>query len=101
MTTHESRDALTTTRESRDATKTTHESGEAMTTTHEYGVRIGASAALRAGAAAAVLDGERLLLTRRSDIGEWCLPGGGIDPGERRPRRLSGRCWRRPGCGCG
>ncbi|WP_432949282.1 NUDIX domain-containing protein [Kribbella sp. CA-253562] len=54
-----------------------------MTTTHEYGVRIGASAALRAGAAAAVLDGDRLLLTQRSDNGEWCLPGGGIDAGER------------------
>jgi 8-oxo-dGTP pyrophosphatase MutT (NUDIX family) len=52
-------------------------------TTHEYGVRIGAGAVLRAGAAAAVLDGDRLLLTRRSDNGEWCLPGGGIDPGER------------------
>jgi 8-oxo-dGTP pyrophosphatase MutT (NUDIX family) len=30
-----------------------------------------------------VLDGERLLLTRRSDNGEWCLPGGGMDAGER------------------
>ena len=51
--------------------------------THEYGERIGASAALSLGAAAAILDGDRLLLTRRSDNGEWCLPGGGIDPGER------------------
>lgn len=51
--------------------------------TQEYGVRIGASAALRPGASAAVLDGDRLLLTRRSDNGEWCMPGGGIDPGER------------------
>ncbi|WP_238157928.1 NUDIX domain-containing protein [Kribbella voronezhensis] len=52
-------------------------------TTHEYGDRIGATAVLRVGAAAAVLDGDRLLLTRRSDNGEWCLPGGGVDPGER------------------
>jgi len=52
-------------------------------TKHEYGERIGATAALRIGAAAAVLDGDRLLLTKRSDNGEWCLPGGGIDPGER------------------
>jgi 8-oxo-dGTP pyrophosphatase MutT (NUDIX family) len=52
-------------------------------TKHEYGDRIGATAALRIGATAAVLDGERLLLTKRSDNGEWCLPGGGIDPGER------------------
>ncbi|MDX6236563.1 MAG: hypothetical protein QOG10_1378 [Kribbellaceae bacterium] len=52
-------------------------------TKHEYGERIGATAILRIGATAAVLDGERLLLTKRSDNGEWCLPGGGIDPGER------------------
>ncbi|TCO52037.1 ADP-ribose pyrophosphatase YjhB (NUDIX family) [Kribbella antiqua] len=52
-------------------------------TRHEYGDRIGATAKLRVGATAAVLDGDRLLLTRRSDNGEWCFPGGGIDPGER------------------
>lgn len=52
-------------------------------TTHEYGERIGATAALRVGATAAILDGDRLFLTKRSDNGEWCLPGGGIDPGER------------------
>jgi 8-oxo-dGTP pyrophosphatase MutT (NUDIX family) len=52
-------------------------------TKHEYGERIGATAVLRIGASAAVLDGERLLLTKRSDNGEWCMPGGGIDPGER------------------
>ncbi|ADB31830.1 NUDIX hydrolase [Kribbella flavida DSM 17836] len=57
--------------------------GERPRARHEYGVRIGAGAVLRPGATAAVLDGERLLLTRRSDNGEWCLPGGGIDPGER------------------
>ncbi|GAA3088489.1 hypothetical protein GCM10010530_12820 [Kribbella aluminosa] len=52
-------------------------------TRHEYGERIGATARLRVGAAAAVLDGGRLLLTRRTDNGEWCLPGGAIEPGER------------------
>jgi 8-oxo-dGTP pyrophosphatase MutT (NUDIX family) len=52
-------------------------------TTHEYGERIGATARLNIGATAAVLDGDRLLLTRRSDNGEWCLPGGGMDAGER------------------
>lgn len=52
-------------------------------TRHEYGDRIGAGARLRAGAAAAVMDGDRLLLTRRTDNGEWCMPGGAIDPGER------------------
>jgi len=52
-------------------------------TRHEFGERIGTTARLRIGAAAAVLDGERLLLTRRSDNGEWCLPGGAVEPGER------------------
>jgi 8-oxo-dGTP pyrophosphatase MutT (NUDIX family) len=27
-------------------------------------------------------DGRRLLLTRRSDTGLWCLPGGVMEPGE-------------------
>ncbi|NNG39503.1 NUDIX domain-containing protein [Flexivirga sp. ID2601S] len=27
-------------------------------------------------------DGDRLLLTRREDNGLWCLPGGGVEPGE-------------------
>jgi 8-oxo-dGTP pyrophosphatase MutT (NUDIX family) len=49
----------------------------------EHGDRIGVTADLRAGAAAAVRDGDRLLLTRRSDNGQWCLPGGGVDAGER------------------
>ncbi|HZX05155.1 NUDIX domain-containing protein [Kribbella sp.] len=52
-------------------------------TWHEYGDRIGATARLRVGAVAAVLDGDRLLLTRRTDNDEWCLPGGAIEPGER------------------
>jgi 8-oxo-dGTP pyrophosphatase MutT (NUDIX family) len=29
------------------------------------------------------MDGDRLLLTKRTDNGEWCLPGGAIEPGER------------------
>jgi 8-oxo-dGTP pyrophosphatase MutT (NUDIX family) len=56
----------------------------ATMTRHEYGDRIGATATLRPGASAAILDDAgRLLLTKRSDNGEWCLPGGGVDPGER------------------
>jgi 8-oxo-dGTP pyrophosphatase MutT (NUDIX family) len=50
---------------------------------HEYGERIAATATLRPGATAAILDGDKLFLTRRVDNGEWCLPGGGIEPGER------------------
>ena len=48
------------------------------------GDRIGKSAVLRPGCSATIFDpaGERVLLTRRKDNGVWCLPGGGMDPGE-------------------
>ncbi|MFF0340533.1 NUDIX domain-containing protein [Kribbella sp. NPDC004875] len=49
----------------------------------EHGPRIGTTARLRPGAVAAVMHGDRLLLTKRTDNGEWCLPGGAIEPGER------------------
>ncbi|WUJ68683.1 NUDIX domain-containing protein [Kribbella soli] len=52
-------------------------------TRHEFGDRIGATAQLRIGAAAAVMDGDRLLLTKRTDNDEWCMPGGAVEPGER------------------
>ena len=40
--------------------------------------------ALRAGATAVIFAGNRgkVLMTRRADNGRWCLPGGGMDPGE-------------------
>lgn len=46
--------------------------------------RIGKTAPLKVGCAAAVFDdsGKKLLLTVRSDNGQWCLPGGGMEPGE-------------------
>ena len=49
-----------------------------------YGDRIGKTAVLSVGAAAIILidDQKKVLLTRRSDNGRWCLPGGGMDPGE-------------------
>jgi 8-oxo-dGTP pyrophosphatase MutT (NUDIX family) len=48
------------------------------------GDRLGANASLKAGCAAVVWDArrEKILLTRRSDNGKWCLPGGGMEPGE-------------------
>jgi 8-oxo-dGTP pyrophosphatase MutT (NUDIX family) len=48
------------------------------------GDRIGAAATLKIGAAAAIFDrdGERILLTQRADNGQWCLPSGGMEPGE-------------------
>lgn len=48
-----------------------------------HGDRIGANASLKVGCAAVLFDqNERVLLTRRTDNGLWCLPGGAMDPGE-------------------
>lgn len=48
------------------------------------GERIGQEAALRVGCSAVIFDetGQKVLLTRREDNGQWCLPGGGMEPGE-------------------
>jgi ADP-ribose pyrophosphatase YjhB (NUDIX family) len=49
-----------------------------------YGERISKQARLRLGCSAVLFDSkrEKVLLTRRADNGEWCLPGGAIDAGE-------------------
>ena len=49
-----------------------------------YGERIGRLGAVRLGCSAMLFDEkrEKILLTRRTDNGQWCLPGGGVDPGE-------------------
>lgn len=49
-----------------------------------YGQRIGKLAKLTPSCAAVIFDATRqsVLLTRRSDNGQWCLPGGAMDPGE-------------------
>lgn len=49
-----------------------------------HGERIGKTAALRTGCSAVIWDEThtRILLTRRTDNGQWCLPGGATDPGE-------------------
>lgn len=50
----------------------------------EYGERIGQTALLRVGSAAVIFDetGEKILLTRRTDNGAWCIPGGAMEVGE-------------------
>ena len=50
----------------------------------EYGPRIGKLGKLRPSCAAIIFDSARqkVLLTRRTDNGQWCLPGGAIDSGE-------------------
>jgi ADP-ribose pyrophosphatase YjhB (NUDIX family) len=49
-----------------------------------FGERIGRLGQLRLGCAAVLFDNEsdNILLTRRSDNGQWCLPGGTFNPGE-------------------
>jgi 8-oxo-dGTP pyrophosphatase MutT (NUDIX family) len=48
------------------------------------GDRIGKGTTLSVGAAGIIFDEnhERILLTRRSDNGRWCLPGGRMESGE-------------------
>ena len=49
-----------------------------------YGERIGKNALLTPTTSAVIFDPttQNVLLTRRSDNGRWCLPGGMMDPGE-------------------
>lgn len=48
------------------------------------GTRIAREGQLRLGCSAALLREDRsaILLLRRTDTGEWSLPGGGLEPGE-------------------
>jgi 8-oxo-dGTP pyrophosphatase MutT (NUDIX family) len=48
-----------------------------------YGDRIAAQGKIRLGCSAAIFDESgRILLTKRQDNGQWCLPSGGVEPGE-------------------
>ena len=49
-----------------------------------FGERISKDGKLRLGCSAAIFDErrEKLLLTRRTDNGQWCLPGGRVEAGE-------------------
>ena len=48
------------------------------------GHRIGQNGTIRVGCSAVIFDPhrEKILLTRREDNNQWCLPSGGIEPGE-------------------
>lgn len=47
------------------------------------GDRVGRQGKLRVGCSAVILDADqKILLTRRSDNGLWCLPSGAMEPGE-------------------
>src|SRR5512134_2496513 len=48
-----------------------------------FGERLGRQGQLRLGCSAAIFDEQRrILLTRRADNGQWCLPGGAVESGE-------------------
>ena len=48
-----------------------------------YGDRISKQGKIRLGCSAAIFDDKgRVLLTKRQDNGQWCLPSGGMEPGE-------------------
>ena len=49
-----------------------------------FGERIAKDGELRLGCSAVVFDTtrEKILLTQRTDNGQWCLPGGRIEAGE-------------------
>jgi ADP-ribose pyrophosphatase YjhB (NUDIX family) len=49
-----------------------------------FGERIAKEGVLRLGCSATIFDErrEKLLLTRRTDNGQWCLPGGRVEAGE-------------------
>src|SRR5215510_8615229 len=48
-----------------------------------YGERLGKQGKIRLGCSAAIFDERgRVLLTKRKDNGQWCLPSGGMEPGE-------------------
>ena len=49
-----------------------------------YGERIGKTTPLVVACDRVIFDGtkHKILLTKRTDNGEWCLPGGKMEPGE-------------------
>ena len=48
------------------------------------GHRVGENGIIRVGCSAVIFDKnrEKILLTRREDNNQWCLPSGGMEPGE-------------------
>jgi 8-oxo-dGTP pyrophosphatase MutT (NUDIX family) len=64
-----------------------------------HGERIGKTATLMVGCAAVIFDGnrEKILLTRRSDNGRWCLPGGRMEPGESAAEACEREAWEETG----
>jgi 8-oxo-dGTP pyrophosphatase MutT (NUDIX family) len=64
-----------------------------------FGPRLGREGKLRVGCSATIFDGnrEKVLLTRRTDNGHWCLPGGGMESGESAAEACAREVWEETG----
>ncbi|MGE5378358.1 MAG: NUDIX domain-containing protein [Bacteroidota bacterium] len=63
-----------------------------------YGPRLARQGKIRLGSSAAIFDADgRILLTKRSDNGQWCLPGGAVDPGETVAEAVEREVWEETG----
>jgi 8-oxo-dGTP pyrophosphatase MutT (NUDIX family) len=63
------------------------------------GERAGKRGTLSTGASAIIFDAarEKVLLTRRTDNGRWCLPGGRMEPGESAAETCARETWEETG----
>jgi len=64
-----------------------------------YGPRLGREGQLHVGCSATIFDAkrEKVLLTRRTDNGRWCLPGGGMESGESAAEACEREVWEETG----
>ena len=64
-----------------------------------HGKRIGKKGRIRLGCSAVIFDEshEKVLLTKRADNGLWCLPSGGVDPGESVEETIIREVWEETG----
>jgi len=64
-----------------------------------HGERIGKRGRIRLGCSAVIFDQarEKVFLTKRADNGLWCLPSGGVDPGESVEETIIREVWEETG----
>lgn len=63
-----------------------------------YGDRISKQGKIRLGCSAAIFDEQRrILLTKRADNGQWCMPSGGMDSGESAAEACEREVWEETG----
>jgi ADP-ribose pyrophosphatase YjhB (NUDIX family) len=64
-----------------------------------YSPQLGKEGQLRLGCSATLFDQkrEKVLLTRRTDNGRWCLPGGGMESGESVTQACEREVWEETG----